>query len=266
VIPHWVFLVCIGLAVNLVGFRKFIWFVSLGYAFSVTSLVVGLGFLFRAELTIPMLLMLAVLAAYSLRLGLFLSIREATGGHYQKVLDEATSAVRKVPFFVSVAVWIAVTLLFFAQVSPLYFRLANGMAHKDEPLFIAGLAVSLFGFIMQAAADAWKSAAKKKDPRRFVSSGLYRLVRCPNYFGEILVWTGVFLGSMTCLANIWQWLVSSLGYAGIVFIMFNGARRLEKRQLESYSVDPEYQAYAARVPILIPCVPIYTLQSWKFLG
>lgn len=32
-----------------------------------------------------------------------------------------------------------------------------------------------------------KSAAKKKNPKRFVDTGLYRIVRCPNYFGELLM-------------------------------------------------------------------------------
>ena len=174
--------------------------------------------------------------------------------------------MRKVPFGLSVLVWLTVAFLFFAQVSPLYFRLANGLAAKDAPLLLVGVAVSAFGLVLQALADAQKSAAKKTAPDCFCSSGLFRIVRCPNYLGEILVWTGMLTGSISCLQGVLQWLVSLLGYAGIVFIMFNGARRLERRQTETYGTDPAFMAYSRTVPILIPIVPLYSLKNWGFLG
>ncbi len=222
--------------------------------------------LFRANLSLATAAALFVLGSYALRLGLFLAIREARGGAYKQVLEEATAGAKKIPLFLSVLVWITVGLLFFAQVSPLYFRLENGLAEKDQMLLWAGVFISLCGLLLQTSADAAKSAAKKRYPGLFCSSGLFRIVRCPNYLGEIIVWTGVLTGSLSCLSGPAQWLISVAGYLAIIFIMFNGARRLEKRQSESYGSDPEFQAYCRTVPILIPLVPLYSLKKYAFLG
>ena len=43
--------------------------------------------------------------------------------------------------------------------------------------------------------------------------------------------------------------------------MFNGAQRLEKRQLSRYGNNPEYKAYAEKTPIILPLVPIYHLNK-----
>ena len=52
-----------------------------------------------------------------------------------------------------------------------------------------------------------------------------------------------------------------IAYICIVFIMFNGAQRLEKRQMGRYGDDPEYNAYADKTPIIIPLLPIYHLNK-----
>ena len=121
------------------------------------------------------------------------------------------------------------------------------------------------GVLLETIADAQKSAAKKKEPRQFVCTGLYRLVRCPNYFGEVIVWTGCLLVCIGACCTWWQWLISIIGYAGIVYVMFSGARRLEIRQNKNYGDDPNYRAYAKNTPILIPFLPIYSVERFKWL-
>jgi hypothetical protein len=43
--------------------------------------------------------------------------------------------------------------------------------------------------------------------------------------------------------------------------MFNGAQRLEKRQMARYSDDKEYNEHANKTPIIIPLLPIYDLNE-----
>ena len=47
--------------------------------------------------------------------------------------------------------------------------------------------------------------------------------------------------------------------------MFSGARRLEVRQAVTYGNDPEFQKYIKKTPILLPFVPIYSVEKHKWL-
>ena len=78
-------------------------------------------------------------------------------------------------------------------------------------------------------------------------------------------WTGVMLSGIGSNSGFWQWLAAIAGYAGIIFVMFSGARRLEIRQNKTYGEDPEYQAYVRSTPILIPFVPLYSVEKYKWL-
>ena len=143
-------------------------------------------------------------------------------------------------------------------------NMANGLP-VDMLWAWIGVVVMAAGVLLETIADAQKSAAKKKEPRQFVCTGLYRLVRCPNYFGEVIVWTGCLLVCIGACCTWWQWLISIIGYAGIVYVMFSGARRLEIRQNKNYGDDPNYRAYAKNTPILIPFLPIYSVERFKWL-
>ena len=91
--------------------------------------------------------------------------------------------------------------------------------------------------------------------------GLYKIVRCPNYLGEIIFWTGIFVSGISTYATPGQWIMAMIAYVCIVLIMFNGAQRLEKRQMNRYKNDEEYNNYADHTPILLPLVPIYHLNK-----
>jgi steroid 5-alpha reductase family enzyme len=91
------------------------------------------------------------------------------------------------------------------------------------------------------------------------------LVRCPNYFGELLFWTGCALGGIPVYRGPVQWIIVLAGYIGIIYVMFSGARRLEIRQNKNYGGDPEYRKYVKSVPILVPFIPLYSVEKYKWL-
>ena len=110
-----------------------------------------------------------------------------------------------------------------------------------------------------------KTVAKRKNPKRFVDNGLYRIVRCPNYFGEILMWTGFFFSAIQIYKNITQFLIALTGFITLIFIMFGGARRLELRQDKNYGDLKEYKKYKSTVPIIIPFIPLYSVAKYTWL-
>ncbi|MGN0269377.1 MAG: DUF1295 domain-containing protein [Candidatus Weimeria sp.] len=118
---------------------------------------------------------------------------------------------------------------------------------------------------LETTADLQKNKAKQKAPGRFVDTGLFRLVRCPNYFGEMIFWTGVFISGINVYHNAVEWICAIAGFAGIIYVMFGGARRLEIRQDKNYGDDPEYQKYKSSTPIMIPFIPLYSVKDHKWL-
>ena len=81
----------------------------------------------------------------------------------------------------------------------------------------------------------------------------------------MLFWTGVFVGGIPIYSSAIEWVVALLGYLGIIYVMFGGARRLEIRQNKSYGNDPEYRHYVATTPIMIPLIPLYSVAKHKWL-
>ena len=261
---NFLLIICIVCAVlSAVGFYKYVYFLSVGYGFAiagggVTILVLALMNHWGAGITWLLVAQTILFLIYGFRLSGFLLIREFKNGAYRKTLKEATGEDR-LPFFVSVAIWVVVAILYTAQVSPMFFRYYNGST--DVVLPVVGMVVSLLGIILESAADRQKSEQKKKNPDMVATEGLYRIVRCPNYLGEIIFWTGILISGITTYANVGQWLTAIIAYVSIVYIMFNGAQRLEKRQMGRYGDDKAYKEYADKTPIIIPFLPIYHLNK-----
>lgn len=247
-----------------VGFYKFVYFLSIGYGFAIAggSIAVLIMILSRGwggGLTWLAILQTILFIAYGARLSGFLLIRELKSISYRKTLKNDIGAEKKMPVFVLVTIWVSVAVLYTIQLSPMLYRFSNGAKDIATPLI--GMAISAAGLILESAADAQKSAQKKENPNSVAMKGLYKFVRCPNYLGEIIFWTGVFIGGLTAYRLAGQWILAIVAYICIVYIMFNGAQRLEKRQMGRYGQDPAYHDYANSTPILLPFVPLYHLNK-----
>ena len=250
-------LAVVAAVLSAVGFYKFVYFLSIGYGFAVAGIGVALMVLFGKSMQAVHFVQCALFILYGARLSGFLLYREIKNAAYRKTLADATTSEKTMPIFVKAFIWLWVAVLYVAQTSPVFYRLYNGA--QDTVLPWVGVAVSAVALLIETLADSQKSAQKKKNPNMVATEWLYKMVRCPNYFGEILFWTGMFVGGVSALAGWGQWVLAAVGYAAIVFIMFNGAQRLEKRQFARYGKDPAYTAYADKTPIILPLLPIYHL-------
>ncbi len=252
-----------AMLISAIGFYKYVYFISLGYGFSIAGLGVLMLVLFRHSLSVGTLLLCLLFVVYGCRLGGFLLVRELKSTAYNAKMKTEIKDGSAMGFGVKCAIWVTCALLYALQVLPVYYRLRNGGG--TDAWCIAGACVMLAGIALESLADWQKNQAKKRNPNRFCDTGLFRLVRCPNYLGELIFWTGVLASGLNVLTGAVQWGLALLGYLGIVYVMFSGARRLEVRQNRTYGADPEYRAYVKRVPIMIPFVPLYSVEKYKFL-
>ena len=233
--------VLVSLLISAIGFKHYIWFFSIGYGFAIAGEGVLLAVRYMDQLTPGTLLGCLLFIAYGLRLGGFLVYREMGRTAYLSRMKGEIKDSKTVPMF---------------------YRLANGSG--SNVFTYIGVAIMALGLIMETAADMQKNAAKKTNAGRFVDTGLYRLVRCPNYLGEMIFWTGCVISGIGAVTGA-QWILVILGYIGITYVMFSGARRLELRQNRNYGNDPEYQQYVKTVPIMIPFIPLYSVVKYKWL-
>ncbi len=253
----------LSLLVCLCGFKKYVYFLSIGYGFSVAIIgaamaVMALIGLYPAA-GIAHYIQFVLFVIYGFRLSGFLLIREIKNAAYRKTLAEATGEESKMPIFVKVVMWLMVAVLYVAQTSGVAFRLFNGAA--STACQWVGIGISVLGIALETLADQQKSKQKVANPKKVEMEGLEKIVRCPNYFGEILFWTGVTVSALDVLQGVGQWVCVIIAYICIVYIMFNGAQRLEKRQMNRYGNDEEYKAYADKTPIIIPLLPVYHLNK-----
>jgi len=118
-----------------------------------------------------------------------------------------------------------------------------------------GMLVWLGGFLIEAAADAQKFRFKKRNPNGFISRGIWSWSRHPNYFGEMLIWWGLWLYALPSLRG-WEHL-AVLGplYITILLRFVSGVPLLEKAALKKYGSLPEYKDYAAATNLLFPWPP-----------
>ena len=254
------------LAISALGFRRIDYFVSLGYAFSIAAQTIVFALVLPDGLGPWTTLQLLLLLAYGVRLGSYLIARERAAS-FARELEASKQRGLHIKGLVKLAIWISVAALYVAMFSPGLLALIaqrDGIAVWGLP---AGIVVMVIGLGLESLADAQKAAFKAAHPKKFCAVGLYRIVRCPNYFGEMLFWLGAWISGLGAYRSPFDWLLAGVGLVSIQLISLGAARRLEIKQAERYGDEPAYRDYFARVPVLLPLLPIYSLRRLRvYLG
>ena len=122
---------------------------------------------------------------------------------------------------------------------------------QDSFIWLAGAFLWCVGFFFEAVGDA-QLARFKKDPAnkgRIMDRGLWRYTRHPNYFGESLMWWGLFLIALE-IPYGWTTIVSPV-LITFLLVKVSGVPLLEKR----YRGRPDFEAYARRTSAFVPWFP-----------
>jgi steroid 5-alpha reductase family enzyme len=115
----------------------------------------------------------------------------------------------------------------------------------------AGAGVWLLGFLFETVSDAELSRFKKNPENRgkILTGGLWRFTRHPNYFGEAVMWWGIFVIALSVRGG-WATVAGPLL---ITFLLtrVSGVPMLERK----YAGNPEFEEYARRTSAFIPWFP-----------
>ena len=199
------------------------------------------------------MVMLGLILLWAIRLGFFLFVRVSKMGRDARFDQIRTNPKRFLRFFLiqAVGAWV-IALPYLYQL--LFNPGASSAIDEVVPLEWLGWGIALFGFILETIADQQKMSFKSKadNSGKLYTSGLYKIVRYPNYTGEILFWIGIFVACIPILSGI-KWL-SILGPIMIIALLLflSGIPPIERSRKKNYGDDPEYQAYVAKTKKIIP--------------
>ena len=129
-----------------------------------------------------------------------------------------------------------------------------GITANDQTfgaISVIGLIVWLIGFLFEAIAD-WQLKQFKADSQhrgKLLTSGLWRYSRHPNYFGEAVLWFGLWL--VVLPVGPW-WLVGSPLLMLFLLLKVSGVTLLEESMKQA---KPDYADYMKRTNAFLPWFP-----------
>jgi steroid 5-alpha reductase family enzyme len=182
-------LAAVCLVVSSVGFFRVVLFISVGYGYSMAAMAIAVVAVFGRDAGWITWAQTFLMFAYGVRLGTYLLVRERSAGYRSSQAEDRDRGSRS-GIALKLAIWVSVSVLYVCMFLPLLSRYASADAGRRDPLAllsVVGVGVTAVGLIIETVADAQKRATKRRTPNRFCDRGLYRMVRYPNYFGELLV-------------------------------------------------------------------------------
>jgi steroid 5-alpha reductase family enzyme len=123
---------------------------------------------------------------------------------------------------------------------------------NNRLFFYIGLGVWVFGFIFESVADyQLKKFLEKRKAlgKKVMDEGLWKYSRHPNYFGEVVMWWGLFIISIG--TELWLLTILSPVTITLLILKVSGVPLLE----EKYKNDKAYQKYAEKTSKFVPLPP-----------
>ncbi|MGE5375798.1 MAG: DUF1295 domain-containing protein [Bacteroidota bacterium] len=220
---------------------------------SITNITVVLvSLLLTPQVDVRSLWLAAIIAIWAGRLGYFLFTRIKLDGEDRRFQEIKQSFSRFLLAWTMQGLWVTLTL------AAALAAITTTIKMPLDLFAIAGLLVWLAGFTIEAVADKQKRDFKANPGNKdtFIRGGLWAWCRHPNYFGEIILWVGVALVALPVLRG-WQWItLISPVFVAVLLTRISGVPLLEAYADKKWGGQPDYEAYKADTPILLPRPPL----------
>lgn len=244
----------------ILSFLVLVWCLSIPLRnVSIVDLVWGLGFVIVASLTYLQThnetnwkwLLPVLTTIWGVRLSGYLAWRNHGKPEDKRYAKFRSSAGERFWWQSLFTVFLLQGALIWLISLPIQLALMNP-SEIQVPFLTLGLVMWTVGFAFETIGDLqlaiFKSDASNKG--KLFTGGLWRYTRHPNYFGDFLVWWGLFLISFSQGAPLWTILCPLL--MTILLRNVSGVSMTDKMMLESY---PAYQDYIKQTNAFFPGFP-----------
>ncbi len=121
-------------------------------------------------------------------------------------------------------------------------RMAYEVSWLWDPRFIVGLSLFILGYVINRHSDSILRNLRQPGEKgyKIPQGGLYRWITCPNYFGELLEWTG--------------WAIASWSLGGLAFALFTAANLIPRARTHHQWYLTKFADYPRERKFVIPFV------------
>jgi len=214
-------------------------------------LVAALTFFFWRGTTARQVLVNALVAVWGLRLAIHIALRNRGRGEDFRYAKWRQAWGR---WFVPrsfLQIFLLQGILMLVVAFPVVLINRPGADAGLGGLDLLGAGLWAAGFLFEAVGDHQLRVFKRDAANKgtIMDRGLWRFTRHPNYFGEALMWWGVFVLALSVPGG-WRAIVSPLVLTGLL-LRVSGVFLLEKK----YAGDSAYADYIRRTSAFIPRPP-----------
>ena len=191
------------------------------------------------------LALLSFIIIWSLRLGTFLFLRIKKAGKDRRFTEIKKSFSWFFMTFSVSGMWVTICSICALT------GIANGIIFSSTT--IIGIIIFIIGFTIEIIADSQKTKFRAKDDNKdkFISIGLWKYSRHPNYLGEIILWLGISLISFSSLEGFQYITLISPIFTYLLLVNVSGINLLEKSGKKKWGHLESYKIYKKNTPRLI---------------
>lgn len=194
------------------------------------------------------ILLCLLIVFWAIRLGSFLLSRVKRDGKDNRF------TIMKTKFWWFLMTWTIGGLWVLMTMAAALAAITSDLTLPFGEIAYIGLMLWIIGFSIEIIADKQKTLFRSKIENKdlFISHGLWKWSRHPNYLGEIILWFGIALIAYPVLSD-WQLmtLISPI-FVYILLTRVSGINILEGRANKKWGNNPEYISYKKLTPVLFP--------------
>lgn len=221
-------------------------------SYSITFIAISVWLLATNQPSLIATILILMICVWAIRLGAFLFIRIRKQTKDSRFDGMREDFLKFLKFWVlqGVSVWIIMMPII------LFFQNPNTTPNKTSIFFVAvGFVIWLIGLLIESFADFQKYIFKQnpENKEKWISTGLWKKTRHPNYLGEITLWIGVYIFAFPFLTDAQSTIALISPFFIFVLLKYiSGVPLLEKSADSKWGQNPDYTTYKAKSGIILP--------------